>query len=42
VRLSTVPFHRVVPRMEALPIGKIDLPVTFGDMRNFRTETLTF
>jgi hypothetical protein len=38
----TVPFHRVVPRMEALPIGKIDLPVTFGDMRNFRTETLTF
>jgi hypothetical protein len=28
--------------MEALPIGQIDLPVTFGDMRNFRTETLTF
>jgi hypothetical protein len=28
--------------MEVLPIGQIDLPVTFGDMRNFRTETLTF
>jgi hypothetical protein len=28
--------------MEALPIGQIDLPVTFGDLRNFRTETLTF
>jgi hypothetical protein len=28
--------------MEALPIGQIDLPVTFGDIRNFRTETLTF
>jgi hypothetical protein len=28
--------------MEALPIGQIDLSVTFGDMRNFRTETLTF
>jgi hypothetical protein len=28
--------------MEALPIGQIDLPVTFGDVRNFRTETLTF
>jgi hypothetical protein len=28
--------------MEALPIEQIDLPVTFGDMRNFRTETLTF
>jgi hypothetical protein len=28
--------------MEALPIAQIDLSVTFGDMRNFRTETLTF
>jgi hypothetical protein len=28
--------------MEALPIEQIDLPVTCGDLRNFRTETLTF
>jgi hypothetical protein len=42
LRLSTAPFHGVIPGMEALPIGQIDLPVTFGDMRNFRTETLTF
>jgi hypothetical protein len=42
LRPSTAPFHRVVPRMEALPIGQIDLPVTFGDLQNFRTETLTF
>jgi hypothetical protein len=28
--------------MEALPIGQIDLPFTFGDVWNFRTETLTF
>jgi hypothetical protein len=35
-------FHGVVPGMEALPIGQIDLPVTFGDLRNFRTENLTF
>jgi hypothetical protein len=28
--------------MEALPIVQIDLPVTFRDLRNFRTETLTF
>jgi hypothetical protein len=28
--------------MEALPIGQIDLPVTFGDLLNFRTEILTF
>jgi hypothetical protein len=27
---------------EALPLGQIDLPDTFGDVRNFRTETLTF
>jgi hypothetical protein len=42
LRPSTVPFHGVVPRIEVLPLGQIDLPVTFGDVRNFRTETLTF
>jgi hypothetical protein len=39
---SITPFHGVVPVMEVLPIGQIDLPVTFVDLRNFRTETLTF
>jgi hypothetical protein len=42
LRPSTMPFHGVVPRMEALPIRQIDLPVRFGDIRNFRTKTLTF
>jgi hypothetical protein len=42
LRPSTAPFHRVIPGMEALPIGQIDLPVAFGDVRNFRTEILTF
>jgi hypothetical protein len=42
LRPSTAPFHVVVPGMEALHIGQIDLPITFGDMQNFRTETLTF
>jgi hypothetical protein len=42
LRLSTAPFHGVVPGIEALPLGQIDLPVIFGDVRNFRTETLTF
>jgi hypothetical protein len=42
LRPSTSPFHGVVPGIEALPLGQIDLPVTFGDVRNFRTETLTF
>jgi hypothetical protein len=42
LRPSTAPFHGVVPGMEALSLGQIDLPITFGDERNFRTETLTF
>jgi hypothetical protein len=42
LRLSMAPFHGVVPGIETLPLGQIDLPVTFGDVRNFRTETLTF
>jgi hypothetical protein len=42
LRLSMAPFHGVVPRIEALPLGQIDLPATFGDMRNFHIETLTF
>ena len=25
-----------------MPLGQVDLPVTFGDSSNFRTETLTF
>jgi hypothetical protein len=41
LRLSTAPFHGVVPGIEALPIRQIDLPIMFGDLRNFRTETLT-
>ena len=36
------PFHGVMPRKQATPLGQIDLPVTFGDQSNYRTETLTF
>ncbi|XP_039811576.1 uncharacterized protein LOC120674462 [Panicum virgatum] len=28
--------------MKAYPVGNINLPVTFGNKTNFRTETLTF
>jgi hypothetical protein len=42
LRPSTTLFHGVLPGIEALPLGQIDLPVTFGDVRNFRIETLTF
>jgi hypothetical protein len=42
LRPSTTPFHGVIPGIEALPLGQIDLPVTFGDVRNFCTKILTF
>jgi hypothetical protein len=42
LRPSMVPFHGAVPGIEALPLGQIDLPVTFRDVWNFRIETLTF
>jgi hypothetical protein len=42
LRPSTAQFHRVVPGIEVLLLRQIDLPVTFGDVQNFRTEILTF
>ena len=36
------PFHGVVDGKQAMPLGQIDLPITFGDQSNYRTETLTF
>ena len=36
-----VPFHGIVPRKQAMPLGQIDLPITFGNLTNYRTETLT-
>jgi hypothetical protein len=42
LRPLTAPFHGVVPEMDALSNRQIDLPVMFGDVWNFCTETLTF
>ena len=42
IQPTRAPFHGVVPGKQAMPLGQIDLPVTFGDETNFRTETLTF
>jgi hypothetical protein len=42
LRPATAPFHGVIPGIEVLPLGQINLPATFRDVRNFRTETLTF
>ena len=36
------PFHGVTPGAQAYPLGQIDLPVTFGNRANFRSEVLTF
>ena len=37
-----VPFHGIMPRKQAMPLGQIDLPITFGNLTNYRMETLTF
>jgi hypothetical protein len=42
LRPSGAPFHGIVPGKRALPLGQIDLSVTFADPSNFRKETLTF
>jgi hypothetical protein len=42
LRPSTTPFNGVIPGMEALTIGQIDLPIKFVTLQNFYTETLTF
>ena len=42
LRPTRAPFHDIVLGKQAMPLGQIDLPVTFGDLFNYRTETLTF
>ena len=42
LRPASSPFHGVIPRAQAYPMGQIDLPITFGDRANFRSEVLTF
>ena len=42
IQPSGEPFYGVVPGKTAVPLGQIDLPVTFGTPINYRTETLTF
>ena len=42
LRLAGSPFHRVILGAQAYLLGQIDLPITFGDRANFRSEVLTF
>jgi hypothetical protein len=36
------PFHGITPESSSKPLGKITLPVTFGQANNIRTEQITF
>ncbi|XP_066320657.1 uncharacterized protein [Miscanthus floridulus] len=42
VRPIKAPFHGIMPGKQAMPLGQIDLAITFRDPSNYRTETLTF
>jgi len=42
IRPTKAPFHGIMLGKQAIPIGQIDLPITFGNPSNYRTETLTF
>ncbi|XP_066374987.1 uncharacterized protein [Miscanthus floridulus] len=39
---TRAPFHGIMLGKQAMLIGQIDLPVTFRNPSNYRTETLTF
>jgi hypothetical protein len=39
---SRAPFHGIVPRTAATPIGHISLPVTFKTQENFQTKNILF
>jgi hypothetical protein len=42
IRAGAASFHGIVPGKRVLPLGQLDLPVSFGTPSNFRKETLTF
>ena len=42
IRPIGVPFDGIVLGKQAVPLGQIDLPITFIDPTNYRTETLIF
>ena len=41
IRPTGVPFHGIMPGKQAMPLGQINLPITFKDSTNYST-TLTF
>ncbi|XP_066375105.1 uncharacterized protein [Miscanthus floridulus] len=41
-RSTRAPFHGIMPGKQPMPLGQIDMPITFGNPSNYRMETLTF
>ncbi|XP_066311668.1 uncharacterized protein [Miscanthus floridulus] len=42
IRSTGAPFYGIIPRKQAMTLRQIDLPITFGNLTNYRMETLTF
>ena len=42
IRPTGAPFHGIMPGKQAVPLGQIDLPITFGGSSNYRMKSLTF
>jgi hypothetical protein len=42
IRPSSALFHGVIPELQAVPLGQVDLPVTLEGRANFHMEMLTF
>jgi hypothetical protein len=39
---AKVPFYGIILGKEAMPLGRIQHDITFGQLDNFRKEPLTF
>ena len=37
IQPTGAPFHGIVPRKQAMPLGQINLPVSFRGLSNYRT-----
>ncbi|XP_066344211.1 uncharacterized protein [Miscanthus floridulus] len=42
IRPIGVPFHGIMLGKQAMPLGQIDLPITFGGPSNYMMETVAF
>ena len=42
IQPTGAPFHGIVPGKQAMPLGQINLPITFGGLSNYWIEALTF